>query len=108
LDCAASMTRSPPSRGWPDRQAMLRQSVRNMARPRSVWLRSRELDHPAPLLGFVGDELPEFGRRACKYRRTEVSESCFHLGIGESAIDLPVEVVHDLGGRVLRRSNCIP
>ena len=27
--------------------------------------------HFAPLIGFVGDQLPEIGRRACKHRSAQ-------------------------------------
>ena len=47
-------------------------------RPRSSrnqsGLSTGELDDLAPLLGFVGDELTEIGRRACKHRTAEISE----------------------------------
>src|SRR5215472_5268938 len=56
-------------------------------------------DHLGPLLSFVGDKLAEVRRRACEYRAAEISDPHFHLGIGESRIDLLVEYVDDLGGR---------
>src|SRR6516162_4161373 len=67
----------------------------------SVRLDACELDHLAPLLGFVCDELAKVGGRACKHRRAEVSNARLHLGIGEARVDLLVELVNDLGGRVL-------
>src|SRR5262249_48982284 len=48
-------------------------------------------DHLAPLLGVVGDELTELGRRARKHRAAEVGKACFQPGIGEARIDLDVE-----------------
>ena len=39
-------------------------------------LMAGELDHLAPLLGFVGDELAEVGGRARKRRAAEVGEPC--------------------------------
>jgi hypothetical protein len=41
--------------------------------PGSLRLDAGELDHPAPLLGFVGDELSKVGRRAGKRCAAEVS-----------------------------------
>src|SRR5215468_10671145 len=54
----------------------------------------------APFLGFVGDELAKVGGRARKRRAAEIGEPRLHRGIGESHIDLLVECVDDLGGRV--------
>ena len=65
-------------------------------------------DHLAPLLGFVGDELAEVGGRARKRRAAEVGEPRLDLGIGEAGVDLLVELVDDLGGRVLRRADAEP
>src|SRR5258705_8528250 len=74
----------------------------------SLRLEARELHHLTPLFGFFGDELSEVVRRACKYRCTQVSESCLHLGMGKTRIYLLVETVNDFGWRVLRGANSIP
>src|SRR5258707_13558727 len=66
----------------------------------SLRLDVRRSDHFAPLLGFVGDELSEVGRRAWKHGAAQVSEPSLDLGIGESGVELVVELVNDLGGRV--------
>src|SRR5262245_35442337 len=58
-------------------------------------------DHLAPLFGFLSDQLAEVSGRTRKHRAAEVSEPRFHVGIGESRIDLLVECVDDLGGRFL-------
>ena len=71
----------------------------------SVRFDAGELDHLGPLFGFVGDKLAEVRRRACEYRAAEVSDPRFHLGIGEASVDLLVELVDDLGRRVLGRAN---
>ena len=48
--------------------------------------RQEDFDHLAPLLGFVGDQLPEVGGRARKHRRAKVGEPRLDLGIGEAAL----------------------
>ena len=67
-----------------------------------------EPDHLAPLLGFVRDELAEVGGRARKHRAAQIGKPRLHLGIGERGVDLPVELVDDLGGRVLGRADAEP
>jgi hypothetical protein len=57
-------------------------------------------DHLAPLFGFLSDQLAEVSRRTRKHRAAEIGEPRLHRGIGESRIDLLVECVDDLGGRV--------
>ena len=71
----------------------------------SVCLDVGRPDHLAPLLGFVGDELSEVGGRARKHRAAQIGEPRLHLGIGEAGIDLLVELLDDLGGRVLGRAD---
>src|SRR5262245_8767183 len=68
---------------------------------KSFRLDARELDNLPPLLAFVGDEPAEVGRRAGKRRCGQIGQSCLDLGIGEARIDLVVQLVDDLGGRVL-------
>jgi hypothetical protein len=58
-------------------------------------------DNFRPLVGFIGDQLAEFGGRKHKRRATQVGESPCYLGIGEARIDLLVELADDLGCRVL-------
>ena len=66
----------------------------------SFGLRAGELHNLAPFFGFLSDQLAEVSGRTRKRRAAEVSEPRFHVGIGESRIDLLVEFVDDLGGRV--------
>src|SRR5262245_32959314 len=70
----------------------------------SLRLDASELDHLAPLLGLVDDQLAELGRRSRQRRAAEVGEARPHLGVGERRVDLLVELVHDLGWRVSRRT----
>src|SRR5262245_35314948 len=74
----------------------------------SVCLDARELDHLGPLLRFLSDELPEIGGCTGKHRAAQVGKPRSHLGIGEARIDLRIEFVDDLGGRVLGRAYSIP
>jgi hypothetical protein len=67
----------------------------------------RRPDHPAPLLGFVGDELAEFGRQARKHGAAQVGKPRLDFRIGESRVDLLVESVDNLDGRVLGRADAI-
>jgi hypothetical protein len=71
----------------------------------SLRLDTRELDHLAPLLGFVGDKLPEVGRRAGKQCAAEIGKPSLDLGVGKSSIDFLVELVDDFGGRVVWRTD---
>jgi len=50
-------------------------------------------------------ELLEVSGRANKYRATQVSEPRFDRGIGERRVDLCVEPIDYLGGRVPRHAN---
>ena len=60
--------------------------------PGSVRLRAREFDHLGPLLGFLGDELAEIGRRAGHHRAAQVSKPRLDLGIGETGVDLSLSL----------------
>src|ERR1700730_7293705 len=65
-------------------------------------------DHFAPLLRIVADELSKVRGRTHKRCATQVSKPRFRLGVGEYLIDLPVELVDDLGGRALWRAHAVP
>src|SRR5947209_20618502 len=74
----------------------------------SIRFDARELDHLAPLLGFLSDELAEVGRRARKCGGAPLGKPRLHLGIGKGRVDLRVELVDDLGRRVARRADAGP
>src|SRR6516225_1624422 len=61
-------------------------------------------DHLRPFFGFSGNQRPEIGRRAGNGHAAEVSELGLELGIGETGIDLAIELIDDLGRRVRRRA----
>src|SRR5215471_16102750 len=74
----------------------------------SLRLDAGELDHLAPLLGFVCDHLGELSRRSRQRHAAEVSETDLHLAVVESRVDLLVELVDDLGRRGLRCADAEP
>ena len=66
----------------------------------SLRLDARELDHLGPFLGIVGDELAEVSGRAGKHRPPKSASRALIVGIGKAGVDLLVELVDDLSGRV--------
>src|SRR5262245_50380406 len=52
-------------------------------------------DHLAPLLGFVGDELAEFGGRHRHRHAAQIGEPRLDRGIGEAGVNCLVELVDD-------------
>src|SRR5262245_15406935 len=80
----------------------------NIGRGRSVRLDVEGLDHLAPLLGFIGDELAEVGGRTRKHRAAEVSEMGLHFRVVESRVNFLVELVNNLRRCVLGRADAIP
>src|SRR5262245_31841671 len=74
----------------------------------SVRLRTREFHYLCPLLGFVSDELAEFGERHRHRHAAQISEPRLDRGIGEAGVNCLVELVDDLGGRVLGNADAIP
>ena len=55
-----------------------------------------------PFRGFVGDELAKLGRRHGHRNAANVGEPCPDLRIGETRIDLLVELVDHVGRRARR------
>src|SRR5215471_2027487 len=76
--------------------------------PESLRLDVGRPDHLAPFFCLLDDNLVEFSRRARKRRCAQVSEPRRDLGVGEPRIDLFVELVDDLDGRVPRSSDPNP
>ena len=77
--------RSGPATGTAIRGTEFMECRRRRA-TRSLRLDVGRPDHLAPLLGFVGDELTEFGRRARKRRATEVGKARLILGSASAAL----------------------
>src|SRR5262249_38182652 len=65
-------------------------------------------DHLAPLLSFVGNELSKVGGRTREHRTSQVGEALLHVGIGESGIDLLVELLDNLRGRGFGHDDPVP
>src|SRR5262245_3129469 len=65
-------------------------------------------DHLAPLLGFLGDELGEVGGREREHLATEIGKPRLDFRIGEAGVDLRIELVNNVGGRVLGRADAEP
>src|SRR5262249_26007570 len=74
----------------------------------SVRFDTGELHHLGPLFGFLCDQLAELRRRSRQRHAAEVGETGLHLGVGESRIDLFVELVDDLCGRVRGNAKAVP
>ena len=79
----------------------------NIAQGRSLRFDVGSPDHLGPLLDVVGDELAEVGRRTLKDRRAQGGKSRLDLGISEGGIDFLVELVDDLGRRVLGNADTL-
>ena len=74
-------------------------------RSRLFYLDVGGADHLGPLLGFSGDELAELGGRHRNRGAAEVREPLFDRRIGESSVDLTVELLDNFGGRIPGRTD---
>src|SRR5262249_4873210 len=74
----------------------------------SVRLRTREFHHLCPLLGFVSDELAEFGGRHRHRHAAQIGEPPLDRWIGEARGYCLFELVDDLRRRVLGNAAAIP
>src|SRR5215468_11393908 len=98
------------SRHWPLARVRL-SDVREYSAWTSGWsvrLGARKFDYRSPLLGFLGDEFAEIGRREGKLSATFVRKPRLYFGIGESGVDFPIKRIDDLGRRILGRANAEP
>src|SRR5262245_36533122 len=75
---------------------------------KSVRFDARELHHLAPLLGFVGNEFPEFGGRAQQRCTTHIGKARLEVRIGERGVDFPVELADNFSGRARRHADAVP
>src|SRR6266568_5711137 len=73
---------------------------RAMPKKASFRLGARRLDHFAPFIDLLHEELAEISRRAWKHRAAQVGEVRPHLRIGEGGVNLLVEYVDDLSGSI--------
>src|SRR6266481_5001216 len=76
--------------------------------PDSLGFDARELHYRAPLVSFIRDKLPEVRGRARNHHDTQVGKPRLHIEVREARIDLLVELVDDLDGRVFRRAHTEP
>src|SRR5262249_7455924 len=67
-----------------------------------------EFDDPAPLLDFILNELAKTFRRAGQKGAGQLDKPRLQFHVGEARIDLPVELIDDLGRRISRRANTVP
>src|SRR6266699_3826341 len=58
-------------------------------------------DHLAPLLGIVCDALFEFGGGASERYSSELGKPRLDRGVSKACIEFFIQLVDDLGGRVL-------
>src|SRR5579862_7176189 len=75
--------------------------------PVSLHRNAGEFDHLAPFLGFVRNELAEFGRCHRLRDAADGDELLGDLGILQRLADRLVELFHDLRRRALWRGNAV-
>src|SRR5262245_47944814 len=75
---------------------------------RSFRLDAGELDHLAPLLGLIGNELSELDRAHRHGHMAYLSHPRLDLGFDEAGVDLTIERLDDLGRRTTRGDNTNP
>jgi hypothetical protein len=80
------------SSAWPGHPPFAEREVMEcgLTEPTSLRLDVRRLDHLAPFLGLVGDELTEIGGREREHVATEIGNPRLHIGVGKSSVDLLV------------------
>src|SRR5260221_10527570 len=81
---------------------------RRASSPALISLDVGRADNLAPLLGFCSNEFSELGGRGRKHGAAQVGKPRLDLWIGESSIDLPVELLNDLRRRVPGDTDTLP
>src|SRR5262249_15799074 len=74
----------------------------------SVGLCAAEFDYLGPLLSFFSHKLSEIGRRARKQGCSQFRKPCLRRRIGEDRIDHLIELIDDLGRRLLWHADAVP
>src|SRR5204862_5508399 len=77
------------------------------AMPGLIHRNAGEFHHFAPLLGLVGDQFAEFGRRHRLWNTADVGEPRHQFGVLQRLADRLVEDVDDLGWRALSRRDAV-
>jgi hypothetical protein len=73
----------------------------------SARLGTGELNYLGPFFDFASVQPSEFRGRERQHGPTEIGKMRFHFRIGESRIDLTVQLVHDFIGGVPGRANAV-
>src|SRR6516162_11666267 len=76
--------------------------------PGSLRLDVRELDHPGPLLGFVGDEVAKFGGRHRHWLEAKANKARLCQGIGKDGIDLLAEPLDNFARSIFWHADTLP
>src|SRR5262245_46160172 len=66
------------------------------------------LDHPGPFFSFLGNQLAKLSWRARKHRTAQAREPRSQIGIIESRINLPIDLVDNRSRRLLRCRDAVP
>src|SRR5689334_8030986 len=80
----------------------------DLRRAQSLRLDAGELHDLAPLLSFGGDELRKIRGRSHQRGSIEIGKPRLHRGLREAGVDLAIEPLDDLGGRLSRRADAEP
>src|SRR5262249_34793018 len=83
-------------------------TIWNLGACESVRLDVGRADHPAPLLGFCGDEISKVSGRTGNRRVAEIGKLRLDLAIGQGDVDFPVELFDDLCGSLAGRTDPLP
>src|SRR6185369_16655246 len=79
-----------PAAQWAQDRSEL-SSTRGPYLSSSVGLNAGELDHLRPLFGGLGDDRPEFRRRAAKRRAAQLDDTGLDFPIGDAGIEFLVQ-----------------
>src|SRR5262245_62136904 len=82
--------------------------VGSLASKGSLRLDARELDHLAPLIGFVHQEFPEIRRRTREDCDAQIRKPHLDFRISQSRGDLVIKPVNYFGSDALRRADTVP
>jgi hypothetical protein len=74
----------------------------------SLHLRTGELDHLRPLFGLISEMPSKVSGRPLERRSAQFSQACIDFGVCQRSIDFLVQLLDDLGRRVLGSANTPP
>src|ERR1043166_5782848 len=90
------------------RPATPKMAVMKSAAVGSLRLDACKLNHLAPLIGFVHQELPEIRPRTREDRDAQIRKPHLDFRISQSRGDLVMEPVNNFGSDALRRADTVP